>query len=494
MAIINSGAVAIAADSAVTIGQQKIYNSALKVFSLSKVAPVGIMIYGNAGLQGVPWEPVIKTFREHLGKKRLGTLDEYSKHFFKYIAQHDAFFPAEARTDWLRTMVGSYFLHMRGELENSIRAIVKKTGAITAKRTETEFKKIIDKHHANLARTKRLPGFTPAFEKKLRSNYIKNFRVAKNDIFENLKVSKVYVTKIYDIAGFLCTRDVFSSNTTGVVIAGFGDSEVYPSVLTHQVEGIIDGKLKCRVESTKCMKIVHPAQCAIVPFAQEDMVDTFMQGWNPAIQNFVLTYISQLLNRFPDLLNDSDLSGSAAKKKKLRDRLRSDTAQLFRDFQKQLGGHVQKDHVSPILNMVGVLPKDELAAMAESLVNLTAFKRKITHDIETVGGPIDVAVISKGDGLVWVKRKHYFPGELNQHFSRTIFEISRMTENKMAKKMKKTGNFGSLDSWREHYFPKNVAGEQIEVLSEDTEDLGIALANDTFERHLRKSKGVRPSK
>jgi len=46
VAILNSNAVAIAADSAVTIGRgKKIYNSAIKVFSLSKVAPVGVMVY-----------------------------------------------------------------------------------------------------------------------------------------------------------------------------------------------------------------------------------------------------------------------------------------------------------------------------------------------------------------------------------------------------------------------------------------------------------------
>jgi len=54
--------------------------------------------------------------------------------------------------------------------------------------------------------------------------------------------------------------------------------------------------------------------------------------------------------------------------------------------------------------------------MAESLVNLTSFKRRITAETETVGGPIDVAVISKGDGFVWIKRKHYFQKDLNPAF------------------------------------------------------------------------------
>ncbi|MEA1995293.1 MAG: hypothetical protein U9N18_03965 [Campylobacterota bacterium] len=35
---------------------------------------------------------------------------------------------------------------------------------------------------------------------------------------------------------------------------------------------------------------------------------------------------------------------------------------------------------------------------------------------ETAGGPIDVAVISKGDGFIWIKRKHYFKPELNPQF------------------------------------------------------------------------------
>jgi hypothetical protein len=35
---------------------------------------------------------------------------------------------------------------------------------------------------------------------------------------------------------------------------------------------------------------------------------------------------------------------------------------------------------------------------------------------ETVGPPIDVAVISKGDGFIWIKRKSYFEREFNQRF------------------------------------------------------------------------------
>lgn len=66
--------------------------------------------------------------------------------------------------------------------------------------------------------------------------------------------------------------------------------------------------------------------------------------------------------------------------------------------------------------MVSLLPKDEMASLAESLVALTSLHRKVSTEVETVGGPTDVAVISKNDGFIWIKRKHYFDPKLNPHF------------------------------------------------------------------------------
>src|SRR5262249_30288512 len=98
------------------------------------------------------------------------------------------------------------------------------------------------------------------------------------------------------------------------------------------------------------------------------------------------------------------LSGVQPQLQKLPDALRQDwedqTARYWR----------------PVMSNIQALPKDELGAMAEAFVNLTKFRRRVTIDRETVGGPIDVAVITNGDGFVWVKRKHYFNAELNPRF------------------------------------------------------------------------------
>jgi hypothetical protein len=77
---------------------------------------------------------------------------------------------------------------------------------------------------------------------------------------------------------------------------------------------------------------------------------------------------------------------------------------------------IRRESQIAVEEMVEFMPKQDLAEFAEALVNLTSLQRRVSAGFETVGGPIDVAVISRAEGLVWVKRKHYFPPELNARF------------------------------------------------------------------------------
>ena len=89
IAILNTHGVAVAADSAITIrfgeNAQKIYNSANKVFALSKYHPVGIMIYNSSSFMEIEWEIIIKEYRKILGKRSYKTLFEYADNFFQIL-------------------------------------------------------------------------------------------------------------------------------------------------------------------------------------------------------------------------------------------------------------------------------------------------------------------------------------------------------------------------------------------------------------------------
>ena len=94
--VMNRVGVALAADSAVTVdmGQSsKVRDSALKVFMLSKYRPVGVMVYNNASLLGVPLETVIKLFRKKLGRKSYPMLHEYGDALVDFLNKSPSLFP-----------------------------------------------------------------------------------------------------------------------------------------------------------------------------------------------------------------------------------------------------------------------------------------------------------------------------------------------------------------------------------------------------------------
>jgi len=120
IAIMNREAIALAADSAVTMvasGGEKIFTSTNKLFALSKYHPVGIMVYGNATFMGVPWEIIIKMYRTALGKRKFDSLDDYAEDFLNFLTGPKELFPEEIQGKYYKSMFTGYFLYLRDNIE-----------------------------------------------------------------------------------------------------------------------------------------------------------------------------------------------------------------------------------------------------------------------------------------------------------------------------------------------------------------------------------------
>ena len=96
VAVMNKRGIALAADSAVTLGNgKKIYHTAEKLLSLSPSIPVAIMTFGAADMMNVPWETVVKIYAQKLGNRTFDTLDQYAKDFLSFIEGATSLFPPE---------------------------------------------------------------------------------------------------------------------------------------------------------------------------------------------------------------------------------------------------------------------------------------------------------------------------------------------------------------------------------------------------------------
>ena len=379
------------------------------------------MVYGNAGLLEVPWETIIKIYRAELRNHTFPRLEDYSAHLIEFLPKQSRFFPKELQETSSAGNIYGYLSAIRDDVLRVVERRIKQHGKVNSEETARLFKTTIAKHHEELAKEDLVDGVNKRWEASLRRRLMTVVPRLTVEVFQKLPLDSEDQRNLLDIATFIHSRAVISADHSGVVICGFGEDDIYPALVTNLIDGVYDGRLKFKKDEEKTFRVSESHHCSIIPFAQDDMVATFMEGINPSVNRFTNRYLQQLFARLPELLPDEDIVGDDAKKLEVRRKLGADAHELLKGFLKQLGEHKDQEHVGPILDMVQVLPKDELAEMAESLVNLTAFKRRMTDELETVGGPVDVAVISKGDGLVWVKRKHYFKPELNQQFFANYF-------------------------------------------------------------------------
>lgn len=115
IALMNKSALALAADSAVTLSGGKVYNSVNKLFMLSKYEPIGIMIYGNAEMNGTPLETVIKEYRRILNNRRYPHVNEYCLDFVKFLEDCNIF-TSEAKDDNLFLHIASFFTYIRNDI------------------------------------------------------------------------------------------------------------------------------------------------------------------------------------------------------------------------------------------------------------------------------------------------------------------------------------------------------------------------------------------
>ena len=117
VAVLNKHAVAIAADSAVTMGDtHKVVNSANKIFTLSKYHPVAVMTYSSAAFMGVPWDIIIKEYRKELGKDSFDKLKDYVKDFITFLHKHHFFCDEQTQRDYLMLQLDSFVKSCREEL------------------------------------------------------------------------------------------------------------------------------------------------------------------------------------------------------------------------------------------------------------------------------------------------------------------------------------------------------------------------------------------
>jgi hypothetical protein len=237
------------------------------------------------------------------------------------------------------------------------------------------------------------------------------------ELFGDMSLGTEGMEALHELAHLLVAKDEYPPEcTSGVVIAGFGELEHFPGMQAFSFGGIYEGKIKYKLVQDRSVTSAQPSH--VVPFAQTEMVETFLSGMSPQFEKQLWTNVVALIQAMPGLVVNEIAVLKPEEKAALVEQLKPATLKAAQHVAQSLLKYRDEQHLQPILQAITHSPKDQLAHVAQSLVNLNSFQKRMSMKPETVGGPVDVAVISKGDGFIWIDRKHYFKAELNPHFFR----------------------------------------------------------------------------
>lgn len=416
--ILNKNGMTMAADSAVTVtggNRKKIYNTANKIFTLSKYHPIGIMIYSSSSFMETPWEIIIKLYRKELKDKQFDKVEHYKDDFIKYLKANDYFTNPEGQLSKLKNFA---YWHLNG---------VKERGAeqLDGNKTETEILADFNRF-VKLDIEKTLATYTDGDETlndfadytldrfiEYSENVISD---VSNAVFENILLNADIRPLIDNLYWRYFKSLNFTGQETGLVFGGFGSKQIYPSVSAVRISEVIDNRLRHKPDLSAEISDFNTG--SILPYAQTDVIDMFIRGIDPFIEQTYISAIEKTLVKHNIAI--ADIIG--ASNQPLSEAIRNNNnTPILKELIDEIRKIKQESQISPTIETVAILSKEDLAEMAESLIYLTYLKRRISSEEESVGGPIDVAIISKGDGFIWKKRKHYFNEDLNKHFITNYF-------------------------------------------------------------------------
>jgi len=191
---------------------------------------------------------------------------------------------------------------------------------------------------------------------------------------------------------------------SGLVFIGYGSKDLYPSYHSIYVSGIFDGRLRYFVDDHD--GISNETKAIIQPFAQDDVMMTMMKGIAPeflsAVRKYHQSSLDKLKSMFVDEIKKSDVSPEILEKVE-----NISTEDIQKEHSEKLSQFINDNYVDGIVDAVESFNIEDMSNMAENLISITNLQRHFTSSEETVGGPVEVAVITRSGGFKWIKHRQW---------------------------------------------------------------------------------------
>lgn len=420
--LMNGLGVALASDSAVTAGG-KVLNTSEKLFEFPAPHKLAVLISGRAEFMGHPWEVLLSAWVEGLSRQ-FPTLLEYRDAFYKFLMGvfssspslsrfesnylKDCYFAEDGPYKTARTILSDLCIPFyesalskedfgifmqNSDWPDGFRE--KLTSLLTEDLVAEIHKRFAEAMEYALSEYTPVDGVSNAQARIWVDKYYSQFEKPLPEVdFEYWPDVPNLENLVKDLFAARIIHADFSDANINFVGYGFG--EIFPSAAGVYLHGAVGGFLLKRWEGN----LTPSPEPRYFFCGQDDAIVSLTKGEDYLLTDRAVELAKRKLNDIYLQLAESTDERVQMTREYVKQSIDAD------DIKEELIRAGNDRKLKPFTKAIYMSPILDLAEFAAQLVGVQAASAAMTQENPTVGGFVDVAVITHRRGFEWIRHKH----------------------------------------------------------------------------------------
>lgn len=391
--LMNGFGVAMASDSAMTFGNGRVYETGEKIFPLEDPHRVAVLHSGNVFLQDYPFQSLISEWAKSLGSVQLRSVESYTDNFISWINDNSGLFSKVKQRSWLESMVQRRLKQIWDHSKKGPASEPNATSANVNTLIQTWTKELQD-----LSENYSMWGDSPQKALEPLEEFIEDeIKYWFDDVPTDSQTSSLLRTDLEAFVKYGLWYD-----EAVLAFCGYGSNEVMPSYFTLIVRGVALDRFVYKFgNSLEYSPDANRKHFAIVPLAQRSTIDEFLRGIEFSTQDLIRDLVSYATSETVKAIR-----GPSYDPKNLEEETGDLVSKMLKVVDSEINEQILEAHQNRVTEVIPSLPVASLASYASALIELVSLRLSLEGDHNTVGGPIDVATITRSHGFEWTRHKN----------------------------------------------------------------------------------------
>ena len=390
----NGYGVAISADSAVSLGSIRTFETAEKIYPLMLPHRLAILHSGSVNFGGIPYPVLIADWKRQLPTKPHRDARAYKDNFIDWLEHHSEWFSDSRNEGQFTWFVEDRINKVSQMMQEYAEA---KKEFILADLLAEWIKECLDAGTWEGINSQDVSRLLDEVDDSIR-NLLDQYPKAKEQIDNNKELFEEYLSVSYS-SKILGGTDFISSAT--LVFVGYGENDILPSYVGVDIAGVLKGKVANFELAEHAVSTDQNNPFGLYMPAQSDAMDSFLRGYD---WDFVHSFIESATEHFGTLMKKV-VELNDGKNSELDDYLN----EVISGFEADLHGfreNLSEDRfLVKLRRSLSSLPIGSLANVVKALIEIQGLRQTTSAQFNSVGGPTDVAIIEPLEGFQWIQHK-----------------------------------------------------------------------------------------